>query len=143
VATNTSLDLEGVIAQIRTALAGKLILCVSDSAIVLERRKIVFSAFQSKMITADGARAIEAVKSQPVDAAIVDYRRPDSKGELVVIGIKVVRPTLPLAVIAEDAASIPASVFKLADAFLERSASSTELLLLTARMLERSYESAA
>lgn len=114
--------------RLRNRKAGRVLLCISDEPSVLAMRRILLEAFGYRVLTADGGKAIEILTERPVDAAILDYQAPDSNGELVAIQLKMVRPTTPLLMVADDTATIPESIGNLLSGLIGRESPPTTLL---------------
>ena len=122
--------------RLRNRKAGRVLLCISDEPSVLAMRRILLEAFGYRVLTADGGKAVEILTRGPVDAAILDYQAPDSNGELVAIQLKMVRPTTPLLMVTDDAATIPESIKNLLSAVVGRQGQPTALLRKIVALLD-------
>jgi len=115
--------------QTQRALSGRVILCISDSKRVLERRETILSALGCNVICAlEGAKALRSVRRHPVDLALMELRTPGTHGELIVINLKIARPRMPIILVAQDFDEVPLSISHLASRILQQGICSTELL---------------
>jgi CheY-like chemotaxis protein len=122
--------------RLRNRKAGRVLLCISDEPSVLTMRRMLLEAFGYRVLTADGGKAVEILTQGPVDAVILDYQAPDSNGELVAIQLKMVRPTTPLLMVTDDAATVPESIKNLVSAVVGRQGQPTALLRKIVALLD-------
>ena len=98
--------------------AMKSILCVDDQEAGLEIRKLLLESLGYSVITvATGAEAVETLRREPVDLAILDYRLADATGEEVANLLKHDHPELPILLLS-GYPSVPESARAAVDAFV-------------------------
>ena len=81
-------------------IVGKRILLVDDDRGARESIKLLLTIDRHEVVEATGGEeAIELLKSQAFDLAILDYFMPDLKGNQVALRMKAIAPSLPLLMI--------------------------------------------
>jgi len=96
----------------------KTVLCVDDQEAGLEIRKLLLESLgYSVIIAATGAEALAAVRREPVDLVILDYRLADATGEEVARELKRDHPNLPILLLS-GFPSVPESARAVVDAFI-------------------------
>ena len=91
-------------------IVGKRILLVEDDRGAREAIKLLLSIDRHTVVEAtEGLGAIELLKSQPFDLAILDYFMPGMRGSELALHIRQIAPSLPIVMIT-------AYLEKLADA---------------------------
>ena len=96
----------------------KTVLCVDDQEAGLEIRKLLLESLgYSVIIAATGAEALAAVRREPVDLVILDYRLADATGEEVARELKRTDPNLPILLLS-GFPSVPDSARGAVDAFI-------------------------
>jgi two-component system KDP operon response regulator KdpE len=79
---------------------GKRILLVEDDPGTREAIKLLLTIDRHEVVEAtEGAEAIELVKSEPFDLAILDYFMPGMQGNQVALRFREIAPSLPILMI--------------------------------------------
>jgi CheY-like chemotaxis protein len=120
-----------------------LILCVDDEWNGLEGRKMLFEerGYQV-LVTSNGAEALQLFASHPVDLVLLDYHMPEMNGDVLAERMKARRPELPIAILSADV-GLPANALKSLEAFISKSESPANLLLIVEHLLEARFPIAA
>ena len=80
--------------------AGKRILLVEDDPGARESIRLLLTIDRHDVVEASGsAEAIELLKSQPFDLAIIDYFMPGMRGSQLALHIREIAPALPIVMI--------------------------------------------
>ena len=122
--------------ELRAALEGRSILCVSDDRYVLGMRKQLLKAFGCFVLTADGTRAIAVLKDHTVDAMVLDCRSPATDAGLWAINLRMARPQAPLLMVGKDPVAVSDSLKKIVSLVLPGNVSSAALLQALASCLQ-------
>ena len=81
-------------------IVGKRILLVEDDRGAREAIKLLLSIDRHTVVEAtEGLGAIELLKSQPFDLAILDYFMPGMRGSELALHIRQIAPSLPMIMI--------------------------------------------
>ncbi len=81
-------------------IVGKRILLVEDDPGARESLQLLLTIDRHAVVEATGgAEALERIKSQPFDLAIVDYFMPDMRGSQVAVLVREIAPALPILMI--------------------------------------------
>ena len=84
----------------QTRIVGKRILLVEDERGARESIKLLLTIDRHHVVEAtDGAEAVELLKSQTFDLAILDYFMPGMRGSELALHIREVAPALPILMI--------------------------------------------
>lgn len=123
----------------------KSVLLVDDDAVFRNLCKRVFEEEGYRVVLAeDGATAIDAVKAESLDVAILDVRMPQKTGLDVAEEIRAVKPLLPIILCTgcDDLCAID-SRSRYAAACVGKSSSFTELVLAVSRVLSPTFRTEA
>jgi CheY-like chemotaxis protein len=102
------------------AIPKPVILCIDDEALNTFTRKLVLeSAGYSVLVAQSGQEGLTILKSEPVDAVIVDYLMPEMNGGQVAEQIRSIRPGIPILMLS-GCLEIPASVVAIVDACISK-----------------------
>jgi CheY-like chemotaxis protein len=83
-----------------TRTLGKRILLVEDDLGARAAIKLLLSIDRHVVVEASGgADAIELLRSQPFDLAILDYFMPEMRGNEVALRLKAIAPALPIVMV--------------------------------------------
>ncbi|HEY6938871.1 MAG TPA: response regulator [Terriglobales bacterium] len=105
---------------------GKTILCVSDQEIVLHVRRMLLEHEGYRVLTAAGEHAaVDLLRTQPVDLAVLDYSASDA--QRVAAAIKKNKPNLRLVVISFSS-NFPENLNGLVDGWVSKTRSPDVLL---------------
>jgi DNA-binding response OmpR family regulator len=111
------------------------VLCVEDEEPQLKLRKLLLESAGFKVVTAESAKkAIELLRTQHVDAAIVDYWMPGMNGLALAREIKRVHPNTPV-IIFSAYTYLPDEVIGSADLWLRKAEVDPDELLAHIRQL--------
>ncbi len=81
-------------------IVGKRILLVEDDPGARESLRLLLTIDRHAVVEATGgAEALERIRSQPFDLAIVDYFMPDMRGSQVAVLVREIAPALPILMI--------------------------------------------
>ena len=81
-------------------IIGKRILLIEDDQGARESIKLLLTIDRHEVVEATGgAEAIELLKGQPFDLAILDYFMPEMQGSQVALRIRGIAPSLPMLMI--------------------------------------------
>ena len=84
----------------QSRIFGKRILLVDDERAVRDSIKLLLSIDRHSVVeAAGGAEALELVKTQRFDLAIVDYYMPELQGSEVALRMRAIAPALPILMI--------------------------------------------
>ena len=84
----------------QTRIVGKRILLVEDERGARESIKLLLTIDRHHVVEAtDGAEAVELLKSQTFDLAILDYFMPGMRGSQVALHIREIAPAMPILMI--------------------------------------------
>jgi CheY-like chemotaxis protein len=112
----------------------KTILCVEDEQLQLELRRLLFESVGFVVVPARSAQAaLEAFRSQPVDAVVMDYWLCGQNGTAVAEEMKRLRPRIPI-VMLSGFSSLPGEG-AMVDAWLRQSEVQPEELVSAVRRL--------
>jgi len=104
----------------RQAIPKPVILCIDDEALNTFTRKLVLeSAGYSVLVAQSGKEGLTILKSEQVDAVIVDYLMPEMDGGQVAEQIRNIRPGIPILMLS-GCLEIPASVVAIVDACISK-----------------------
>ncbi|HTM40836.1 MAG TPA: response regulator [Terriglobales bacterium] len=104
----------------------KTILCVSDQEIVLHVRRLLLEHEGYRVLTAAGEHAaVDLLRTQPVDLAVLDYSASDA--QRVAAAIKKNKPNLRLVVISFSS-NFPENLNGLVDGWVSKTRSPDVLL---------------
>jgi len=82
-------------------ILGKRILLVEDDPGAREAIKLLLAIDRHDVVeAAEGAEAIELVKREPFDLAILDYFMPGMQGSQVALRFRAIAPSLPILMIS-------------------------------------------
>ena len=121
-----------------------LILCVDDTATILEGQKMLLEENGYRVLTAtNGTDAVEAFMSHSVDLVLLDYHMPGVNGAVAAARIKDRDPDLPIILMSGDE-DVPPSDLEAVDCFLSKADSIASFLekvdhLLSLRFLFRPF----
>jgi CheY-like chemotaxis protein len=77
------------------------VLCIDDEQTALQLRQTVLESAGYKVLTAkSGALGIQAFKSEPVSAVILDYWMADMNGMQVAREIRKLNPSIPIIILS-------------------------------------------
>jgi len=121
----------------------RLILCVDDEWNGLEGRKMLFEerGYQV-LVTSSGAEALQLFASHPVDLVLLDYHMPEMNGDVIAERMKACQPDVPIAILSADV-GLPASTLKSVEAFVSKSESPANLLMIVDCLLDVRFPIAA
>lgn len=120
-----------------------LILCVDDEWNGLEGRKMLFEERGYQVLAAtSGAEALELFASHPVDLVLLDYHMPVMNGDVVAERMKASQPDVPIAILSGDV-GLPTSALKSVEAFVSKSESPANLLVIAEHLLDVRFRIAA
>lgn len=115
--------------------AAATVLCVEDEEPQLKLRKLLLESAGFRVVTAEsGKKAIELLRSEHVDAAIVDYWMPGMNGLALAREIKRVYPNTPV-IIFSAYTYLPDEVIGSADLWLRKAEVDPDELLSHIRQL--------
>ena len=81
-------------------IVGKRILLIEDDSAARESIKLLLTIDRHAVVEAPGGEeALELLKSQPFDLAIVDYFMPGMRGSQLALHIREIAPALPIVMI--------------------------------------------
>ncbi|HYL96472.1 MAG TPA: response regulator [Terriglobales bacterium] len=104
----------------------KTILCVSDQEIVLHVRRLLLEHEGYRVLTAAGEHAaLDLLRAQPVDLAVLDYSASDA--QRVAVAIRKNKPNLCLVVISFSS-NFPENLNGLVDGWVSKTRSPDVLL---------------
>jgi len=121
-----------------------LILCVDDTASLLEGQKMLLEENGYRVLTAtNGADAVRVFVTHSVDLAILDYHMPGMNGAVAAARMKDSEPGVPMMLVSGDE-DVPTSDLEAIDCFLSKSESISSFLekvdyLLSLRFLFRPF----
>jgi CheY-like chemotaxis protein len=112
------------------------ILCVDDEWNGLEGRKMLFEQHGYDVLVAtSGTEALQLFAANPVDLVLLDYHMPPMDGDVVAELMKATRPDVPIAILSGDEGRAGRAL-KCADAFISKSESPANLLLIAEHLLD-------
>jgi CheY-like chemotaxis protein len=112
------------------------ILCVDDEWSGLEGRKTLFEQHgYGVLVATSGAEALQLFAAHPVDLVMLDYHMPPMDGDVVAEHMKATRPDVPIAILSADE-WLPESALRSAEAFVSKSESPTNLLVIVEHLLD-------
>ena len=80
-----------------------VILCVDDTASVLEGQKMLLEENGYRVLTAsNGKEAVQAFTSHSVDLVLLDYYMPEMNGGMAAVHMKDSKPEVPVALLSSD-----------------------------------------
>jgi CheY-like chemotaxis protein len=98
-----------------------MVLCVDDTASILEGRKMLLEENGYRVLAAtDGKQAVEAFMANSVDLVVLDYHMPEMDGGIVATRMKESKPDVPVMLLSGDEC-LPEEVLETADCFLSKS----------------------
>ena len=107
----------------------KCLLCVDDHEEVLSIMGEFLRVFGYSVLTApSGARGLQLLQRNPVDAVILDYEMPKMDGAELALRIKADRPELPVLMFTGYPADVPQDVRRSVDAFVVKGDPAEKLL---------------
>jgi len=113
-----------------------VILCVDDEWNGLEGRKMLLGESGTKVrVATNGADALHLFASHPVDLVLLDYHMPGMNGDVVAEQMKAGQPDVPIALLSADDEP-PESALRWVDAFVSKSESPANLLLIVEHLLD-------
>ena len=113
------------------------ILCIDDEEAGLTVRKLLLESAGYRVLTAQSGReGIQVFKSQPVDAAIIDYWMSGMNGVAVARELKRLSPRTPIMILSAYA-SLPDETLGAADIWIRKGEEDPQVLLAeVSRLLE-------
>ena len=118
----------------------KTLLCVDDQEAGLEIRKLLLEARGYRVLTAStAAEVFEAVRREPVDLVILDYKLAETTGEEIARDLKRGQPELPILLLS-GYPSVPESARGVVDAFLMKGESAQDFLQTIASLVGHTAE---
>ena len=112
------------------------ILCVDDEWNGLEGRKMLFEQNGYDVLVAtSGAEALQLFANHHVDLVLLDYHMPLMDGDVVAERMKSMRPDVSIAILSGDQA-LAGKALKCADAFVSKSESPANLLVIAKHLLD-------
>jgi CheY-like chemotaxis protein len=113
-----------------------LILCVDDEWNGLEGRKMLFEERGYQVLAAtSGTEALQLFASHPIDLVLLDYHMPAMNGDVIAERMKASQPDVPIAILSADV-GLPTSALKSVEAFVSKSESPANLLLIVQHLLD-------
>ncbi|HSB75630.1 MAG TPA: response regulator [Terriglobales bacterium] len=107
----------------------KCLLCVDDHEEVLSIMGEFLRVFGYSVLTApSGARGLQLLQRNPVDAVILDYEMPKMDGAELALRIKADRPELPVLMFTGYPADVPQEVRRSVNAFVVKGDPAEKLL---------------
>ena len=114
----------------------KCLLCVDDHPEVLSIMDEFLRVSGYSVLTApSGARGLQLLQRNPVDAVILDYEMPKMDGAELALRIKSDRPDLPVLMFTGYPADVPEQVRRSVDAFVVKGDPAEKLLQTLRRLL--------
>jgi CheY-like chemotaxis protein len=114
-----------------------LILYADDSANILEGWKMLLEVKGYEVVTAsDGAEALQAFVSHPVDLALLDYHMPQMNGDVAAAHMKGCKADVPVVLLSADDLPVLANL-KVVDAFVSKSEPIARVLEIVDYLLSR------
>ena len=112
------------------------VLCVDDEWNGLEGRKMLFEQNGYDVLVAtSGAEALQLFATHHVDLVLLDYHMPQMDGDVVAERLKTMRPDIPIAILSGDE-GLAEKALKCADAFVSKSESPANLLVIARHLLD-------
>jgi CheY-like chemotaxis protein len=113
-----------------------LILCVDDEWNGLEGRKMLLEERGYQVLAAtSGTEALQLFASHPIDLVLLDYHMPAMNGDVIAERMKASQPDVPIAILSADV-GLPTSALKSVEAFVSKSESPANLLLIVQHLLD-------
>jgi CheY-like chemotaxis protein len=120
-----------------------LILCVDDEWNGLEGRKMLLEERGYRVLVANsGAEALQLFASHPIDLVLLDYHMPAMNGNVIAERMKASQPDVRIAILSGDV-GLPASALKSVEAFVSKSESPANLLMIVEHLLDAHFPIAA
>lgn len=114
-----------------------LILYADDNQNVLEGWKTLLELRGYEVVTAvNGAEALQAFVSHPVDLALLDYHMPQMNGDVAAAKMKICKADVPIAMLSADQLPVLANL-RAVDAFISKSESIARVLEIVDYLLGR------
>ena len=116
-----------------------LILCVDDEWNGLEGRKMLLEERGYQVLAAtSGAEALQLFASHRVDLVLLDYHMLGMNGDVIAERMKASQPDVPVAILSGDV-GLPASALKSVEAFVSKSESPANLLMIVEHLLDARF----
>ncbi|HXM95932.1 MAG TPA: response regulator [Candidatus Dormibacteraeota bacterium] len=113
-----------------------LILCIDDDQANLVVRKLLLESVGFSTLTAaSGPEGLDIIRSQPVDAVVLDFSMPEMDGGIVAEHIKQIKPEIPIVMLTAYMA-VHAEVGKVVDAVIEKGGEPTTLIHRLATLIK-------
>ncbi|HXM94373.1 MAG TPA: response regulator [Candidatus Dormibacteraeota bacterium] len=113
-----------------------LVICIDDDQANLVVRKLLLeSAGFSALTAASGPEGLDIIRSQAVDAVVLDYSMPEMDGGIVATHIKEMKPDTPI-VMLTGYMSVQAEVGQVVDAVIEKGGEPTTLIRRLATLIK-------
>lgn len=107
------------------------ILCIDDDHAGLLIRKMMLEAEGYQVLTASsGQEGLDALKSAPVNAIILDYQMPTMNGAEVARTIRQQWPNLPIVMLSGFPDEVPDDAIRLVNAFVIKGGAPEQLLVV-------------
>ena len=118
------------------------LLWIDDFAPALTVYKATMETLGFRVLTANnGGAGLKLAALHPVDLVITDYEMPGMNGETVAVGVKALKPTLPV-IVFSGSTTVSQRLRRCADAFCDKAGSRDRLLGTIHRLLHRKHASA-
>jgi CheY-like chemotaxis protein len=116
--------------------ASQTILFVDDEPSILTVRRLIFEVLGFSVLTAEsGEEALEVLRSNAVDAVVLDYLMPGMDGEETARRIRGMRADLPI-ILSSECFSIPQRVSQLVSASVNKGVQQELLLEVLEQQLQ-------
>lgn len=120
-----------------TSPASQTILFVDDEPSILAVRRLIFEVLGFCVLTAEsGEKALEVLRSNAVDAVVLDYMMPGMDGEETARRIRAMRADLPI-ILSSACFSVPQRVSQLVSASVNKGVPQELLLEVLQQQLQR------
>lgn len=115
----------------------RIVLFVDDEASLLEARRLMFEFMGYSVLTAEsGEEALEALRSNAVDAVVLDYQMPGMDGAETAREIRKIRGHIPI-ILSSGNCSLPQSVLETVDASVQKTTRAEVLFDTLEQQLQR------
>ncbi|SRR5260370_86798 len=117
--------------------SAQTILFVDDEPSILVVRRLIFEALGFSVLTAEsGEEALEVLRSNAVDAVVLDYLMPGMDGEETARRIRGMRSSLPI-ILSSACFSVPPRLSQLVSASVNKGVPQQQLLEVLQQQLQR------